>query len=377
MPWAALVFAAMSTTPFVRGARWTVALVAVALVATGCTPSPAKPTASATGTPSVTATPTATPTPVAIPLSPLRGTPLADAKYTGTSLAAKIDNLSVARPQVGLEKTDIVFEELVEGGLTRYVAIWQSDIPKEIGPVRSIRPMDPDILSSFGGIVAYSGGQARFVALMQKAPVFNAIHGQAATADTFYRTANRTAPHNVIVRAQKLVGQHKNIKAPAQQFTYATATDPATATTAGTLTTSAKLVFSNVSTRTWVWNGPLKVWQRSQDGAKDYDSNKKQIQAKNVVILRVGINNSLGVPKTDLIGNGEAVIMSGGSRIAAKWSKTKATSKIALVDKTTNQPILLNPGNTWVEMVPATKGKISYVSPAPAAPATPAPTPTP
>ena len=71
----------------------------------------------------------------------------------------KIDNHEDARPQVGLNRTDLVFEELVEGGLTRYVAVWHSDVPDAVGPVRSIRPMDPDIVAPLGGIIAYSGGQ--------------------------------------------------------------------------------------------------------------------------------------------------------------------------------------------------------------------------
>ena len=133
-------------------------------------------------------------------LAPLTGE-VAAAPITTPSLAAKVDNHPGARPQFGLERADIVVEELVEGGLTRYVAIWQSDVPDEIGPVRSIRPMDPDIISPFGGIVAYSGGQYRFVEAMEATGVYNAIHGQSDTEDTFYRTDLRDSPHDVIVRA--------------------------------------------------------------------------------------------------------------------------------------------------------------------------------
>ena len=137
--------------------------------------------------------PSYTPTYVTPPpttLAPLTGETVAGrAACVSPSLAAKIDNHVDARPQVGLEHTDLVFEELVEGGLTRYVAVWQSDVPAEIGPIRSIRPMDPDIISPLGGIVAYSGGQDRFVEAMKATNVYNAIHGQADTADLMFRTA--------------------------------------------------------------------------------------------------------------------------------------------------------------------------------------------
>ena len=122
----------------------------------------------------------------------LTGEPIEAGSLSRPSLGAKVDNHPSARPQVGLDETDIVFEELVEGGITRYVAIWHSVLPAEIGPVRSVRPMDPEIVSPFGGVFAYSGGQVRFIQAMQEAPVYNAIHGQPDTEETFYRTSATT-----------------------------------------------------------------------------------------------------------------------------------------------------------------------------------------
>ncbi|MDP3209308.1 MAG: DUF3048 domain-containing protein, partial [Rhodoglobus sp.] len=130
----------------------------VALI--GCAPDVPMPVP----TPAYTSTYVA-PEPTA--LAPLTGQVVAQGALTNPSIAAKIDNHEDARPQIGLNRADIVFEELVEGGITRYVAVWQSDIPDELGPIRSIRPMDPDIISPFGGIVAYAGGQERFVDMMR------------------------------------------------------------------------------------------------------------------------------------------------------------------------------------------------------------------
>src|SRR6478735_7747206 len=187
-------------------------LMAVAAVSAGCT-SPA-PVTSSSPTPEYVST-YETPPPVAY--APLTGVAVEDpATLAHPSLAAKIDNHPDARPQVGLQATDLVFEELVEGGLTRYVAVWHSNVPAEIGPIRSIRPMDPDIISPFGGIVAYSGGQLRFVAIMQQTDVYNAIHGQSDTADVMYRTKTKSAPHNVLVLAPQLIGMHSDLAPPPQ-----------------------------------------------------------------------------------------------------------------------------------------------------------------
>lgn len=296
--------------------------------------------------------------PAALVLAPLRGTPIEAGTGSNASIAAKIDNHVAARPQVGLDTTDIVFEELVEGGLTRYVAIWQSAIPKELGPVRSIRPMDPDIVSPFKGIIAYSGGQPRFVQLMKNTGVYNAIHGQADTATTFYRTPTKIAPHNVLVKAREVIADHKKLKAPAQQFGYSLDTASSTAAKDGKPTEEIQLVFGPPSKPSWTWGPKAGAWVRWQNGVKDVAASGARISATNIVVLRVGVDTGLGVPKTDLIGSGDAWVASGASYVKARWSKSSATSRIRLVDAT-GTAIRLAPGNTWIELVP-TSGSIAF-----------------
>jgi hypothetical protein len=291
-------------------------------------------------------------TPAPTVIAPLTGETIAAGTALNPSLAAKIDNHIEARPQVGLERTDIVFEELVEGGLTRYVAIWQSDVPEEIGPVRSIRPMDPDIVSAFGGIICYSGGQQRFVALMQAAPVFNAIHGQKATANTFYRTNTKKAPHNVIVKASVVVSEHPDLPAPAQQFAFSLDAASSTAGKEGTPSSAVNLVFSQASAPSWTWDASRGQFLRAQLGTADMDSNGTQLGATNVIVVRVGIDTSLGVPKTQLISSGEAWVSSAGQTVHATWSKASATSPIVLADDQ-GVTIRLAPGNSWIELVPS------------------------
>jgi len=333
--------------PYLFARRAAVASVlTVSVVLVGCAEEPPAPMP--TPTPSYTYT-YVTPAPTVI--APLTGEVIPAGTAINPSLAAKIDNHKAARPQVGLERTDIVFEELVEGGLTRYVAIWQSDVPDEIGPVRSIRPMDPDIVSAFGGIIAYSGGQQRFVALMQAAPVFNAIHGQKATADTFYRTKTKTAPHNVLVKAAIVVSEHTDLPAPTQQFAFAADAAGSTASKDGEAATALNLVFSNASAPSWTWDATRGQYLRAQLGVADMDSAGGQLGATNVIVVRVGIDTGLGVPKTQLIGSGEAWVSSNGKSVHATWSKDAATSAIVLRDDQ-GVTIRLAPGNSWIELVP-------------------------
>jgi hypothetical protein len=298
--------------------------------------------------------------PPPIALAPLTGEVLEPGTVLGPSLAAKIDNLAGARPQVGLEHTDLVFEELVEGGLTRYVAVWQSDVPDEIGPIRSIRPMDPDIISPLGGIVAYSGGQLRFVAAMKATNVYNAIHGQPDTADVMYRTNSKPAPHNVIVRAPQLIAKHADLAPPVQQFAFAVHVSSSTAVRDGTPTSKIALRFGAPSTPSWTFDADSGRYKRAQAGAADLDGSGHVLAAHNVIVLRVAIGNDGGVPKTELIGTGEAWVSSGGSTIHATWSKRTQTGLIRLVDDT-GTVIRLAPGNSWIELVPLS-GSVDFTA---------------
>jgi Protein of unknown function (DUF3048). len=247
------------------------------------------------------------------------------------ALSGKIDNHPSARPQVGLDEADIVFEELVEGGLTRYIAVWHSSLPAEIGPVRSVRPMDPEIVSPFGGIFAYSGGQVRFIQMMQEAPVYNAIHGQPDTEETFYRTSAKVAPHNVLVKAPELVDQHLDLPAPERQFAYAPSVEESTAVVAGSPVTSMNPRFSGFSSPTWEWDGTQGRFLRFQtNGAADSASSGNQIFATNVIVLQVGIDVVEDIPTTRLVNQGRGWIATGGSIVEINWFKATPESPIIL-----------------------------------------------
>ena len=310
--------------------------------------------------PKPTKTPTPTPT-VEMALAPLTGISYPASSLVHPSLAAKVDNHEDARPQWGLNATDVVFEELVEGGLTRYVAVWHSHIPTLIGPVRSIRPMDPDIITPFGGIVAYSGGQMKFVEMMQATPIYNAVHGRSDTEDIMYRTEARDAPHNVIVKAKKLVSRHADLAMPQTMFTFGPSyVSPIMWSTKSASTISVS--FSDSRYPRWTYSRLEHVYLRSQeDTVKDYDaSTKTRVHATNVIVMFVDIDWRYGyVPKTVMVGSGKAWISSGGKTMAATWTKKSRSEPIVYTDAR-GRVISLPAGNTWIEMPPADGGSVSF-----------------
>jgi hypothetical protein len=333
------------------------ALVFSALVITGCTGQAPTPTPDPSTEPRFDSGYVAPPE---YGIAPLTGEQIEVDGLTAPSIAAKVDNHPSARPQVGLESTDIVFEELVEGGLTRYVAVWHSEVPAIIGPVRSIRPMDPDIVSPFGGIIAYSGGQERFVQMMQAAPVYNAIHGQSDTASTFFRGTNAPAPHNVMVRAPDVIAQHLDRGAPVQQFAFAASIAAATASKQGAPTAGITMRFGALSAPAWSWDAATERWLRFQTGgAADTDSSGAQLSSVNVVVLRVPVDVIQNIPTTQMIGSGEAWVSTGGATIRATWSKGSMTEPIRLLDEN-GVAVRLGPGNTWVELLPLA-GELAFL----------------
>lgn len=332
-----------------RAARAAAILLVAAGVLTACAGDPEPtPSPSATETPSPTPTPAPEPEPI---LQPLTGIEVETA-LTGPALAAKIDDHPAAQPQIGLDATDIVFEELVECGMTRYVAVWHSNVPEQVGPVRSIRPMDPAIISPLGGMVAYSGGQQPFVDAMVATGLPNVIHGGEYDG-YFFRTGDRIAPHNVLLNARQLLADNASIAAPQQHFAYPTDGAAPTSQAAGAAAGRLDLAFSPSQSRQWGCDAGTGRWLRWQNGVADMAASGAQLSATNVVVLTVQIRNNGGVPETMLAGTGgTGVVQSGCTSIPVTWSKPDMTTPIQLTDAA-GQVVTLAPGNTWVELVPS------------------------
>jgi hypothetical protein len=239
--------------------------------------------------------------------------------------------------------------------------VWQSTIPDLFGPVRSIRPMDPNIVSPLGGIICYSGGQQRFVNLMRNTPVYNAIHGQSDTASTFFRTKDKTAPHNVMVKAKEVLAQHSDLAAPKGQFAYSLDAASSTAHKDGSPTAVLNYRFSQMVHGSWTYDPAAQLFLRAQDDAPDLDSHGVQLSATNVVVLRVTVTDDQNVPRTEMLTGGEAWVSTGGATVHAAWHKASPTAPIELTDDN-GVAVRLAAGNTWVELIPAA-GSVEFVAP--------------
>ncbi|WP_222271932.1 DUF3048 domain-containing protein [Modestobacter marinus] len=298
------------------------------------------------------------------PTWPLTGVP-AEAAADRPALAVKIENSVDARPQTGLNAADVVWEQVVEGGITRFVAVYHSTLPPEIGPVRSIRPMDPAIAAPLHGLLAFSGGVPTYVDAAGSAGL--QVLTQDSGIDGFYRWTTRRAPHNVYAAPEALVAQADDAHraAPTAQFAYPSAGQQPTAVTAGQPTGTLALTMSGVGRPHWSWDAESGRWLRAEGSAPAVEADGSQIGATNVVVLRVDVVSTDArdpagnpVPETILTGSGEALVASGGHAVAATWSKPRIGDPVTLTD-TDGDQVTLAPGNTWVELVPNRTGAVA------------------
>jgi hypothetical protein len=294
----------------------------------------------------------------------LTGKP-ADAPVDRPALAVKIENSVDARPQTGLGAADMVWEEVVEGGITRYVAVYHSTLLAEIGPVRSVRPMDPAIAAPLHGLFAFSGGQRPFVQAVADAGL--QVVSNDAGAGGFHRISARRAPHNVYATPQELLDQadaaHR--ASPPPQFSFTDPAEQATALSAGAPTAAVQLTLSRISHPQWTWSQPDGAWLRAEDTAPAVEADGAQLRATNVVVLRVDVVNTRfidpagnPVPETQLVGTGQALVATNGRTLAATWSKASVADPV-VVTGPDGAPVRLAPGNTWVELVPNGTGSVT------------------
>ena len=324
---------------------------------TPAAPSPT-PTPTPTPSPSPTSTPTPTPTPTPEPVWPLTGLP--HSGELGPSLCVKIENAANSRPQLGLDVADIVFEEVVEGGITRYMAVYQSVVPPQVEPVRSLRPMDAPLAQPFGCALVFSGAQPQFIDAAAASGLQLMIMDRGDKG--FSRDRKRAAPHNVIgdmITFLEQVDPARQTPA-ATAFQFAATGGPSTAGATGVPTARLSLELSSIGRPHWDWDDAAGQWLRFEGSKPAVVMGGTQLHATNLVALFMEVHNTpykdpvgTPVPETRVVGAGTGVVGSQGKTIPVNWSKDAPDQPIRLTDLA-GAPVLLAPGNTWVELVPTT-----------------------
>lgn len=304
-------------------------------------------TTTTTSTSTTTSTPVTTTTVKPVRVAPLTGLPDPTNVTTHRSaLTIKIDNTQEAHPQYALDQADVVYEEIVEGGITRLAAIFNSHLPPKVGPVRSVRRTDREIVFPIGGLFAFSGGAQYAVSTIETAPV--KLFQQSNAGGAMFRDPTRPPPHNLFANARALMAMGGRVRVPRPLFTYVPASSPPI---------GAPVAWFNVNflagyATEFQWNGRTHSWPRLIFGRADVSAAGIQLAPANVIVMSVNYKGGVGVEGSEarLTGTGPVMVFSDGRLQRGHWFRS-SIAKTTAYRTDSGQVIALRPGQTWVELL--------------------------
>jgi len=285
------------------------------------------------------------------PVYPLTGLPVTDpAAAARPALVVKIDNQEQARPQSGLNEADIVFEEMVEVQ-TRFAAVFHSHGADPVGPIRSGRTQDIDLLGSLNKpLFAWSGGNAAVTFAINSSDLvsLNNVNPTTQKEGGFFRDSNRKGPHNLYATTSKLwTLAPPGAEPPPAQFRYRGVSDHLSGDSSG----GVQGDIFGLSIR-WEYSRAKGVYLRTSDDVEHRDALDGQVNTDNVVVLSVVYRPSgadARSPEAQTVGSGDAMVFTQGVVVHGTWARTTRLATFTLTDDSGN-PILLTPGRTWVEL---------------------------
>jgi hypothetical protein len=287
---------------------------------------------------------------------PLTGLPVTDpAAAARVAIAAKIDNSPIARPQSGLNKADIVFEENVEG-LTRFAAVFHSQGSDPVGPLRSGRTQDVDILTSFSKpLFAWSGGNYRVTNIINASTLVNVGYSASKGKGGYYREPTQKEPQNLYAKTTNLwTLAPKGAVPPPQQFVYRSNSDAKPTTSVAV--DGAKVTMYGGVRIFWKWDAAsgnfLRFTENSKRVLEPHVSDDAQINTKNVFVPSVKYERSKAdrkSPHAVTTGTGKGFVLTDGGLIPVTWSRPKAEQPFSILDEN-GAVVRMTPGRTWVEI---------------------------
>lgn len=319
-----------------RGRYLAVAALAVLLAA--CTTEPVNPPSGGTAP----APPSAPPPP---PVSPFTGLPTDLSKPV---LIVKIDNAEPARPQRGLTAADLVYVEPVEGGISRFAAVYQSRVPPVVGPVRSARRTDIQLFANYGRpALGYSGTAPELQPLLNQSPAVEVP--PPARPGAYHRRGSRPAPHNLYGDAREL----SPAGAPPVDIGFRFGPVPEGGRPVGSTSVHYRSTDIGIG-----WAPDQQRWVFSMDGRPLTASEGGRPGAKTVVLQRVdvratAIRDATGAvsPFALTAGHGPAVVLRDGQAFDARWSRPEPPAPTTFT-RPDGSPMPFAPGPVWVILVP-------------------------
>ncbi len=274
-----------------------------------------------------------------------------------SAVVVKMDNSPDARPQMAINDADMVYELKVEG-ITRYALVYHSTLPEAVGPVRSARSSDPQLISNLGTpLLVWSGGNPGVTGEVEGAAAMGALtdRGYNVATGHYWRDNSRKAPHNLYANIAAIDAETPGVPPP-PVFSFLA---PGATSTAGVDAPGVTIDYGNHVRADYAWDAERGGWDRFQvdethprGSSATVDSNGVQVAPQNVVILFLEYGQSPSDSRSPMAistGGGEAFVLTNGKVIHGSWSRGTTLDPWTLTDDA-GQPIQLTPGRTWVSL---------------------------
>jgi hypothetical protein len=268
-------------------------------------------------------------------------------------MIVKIDNTGASAPQLGLSGADLVVEELVEGGSTRYAAFYWETKPALVGPVRSMRATDIGIAQPAEALLVAAGGAPKTRRRVKEA----GIELREERDPGFSRDNSRDAPYNLMVDLDELAGSLDDAAPPHPYLPFGAADD----WPGGTQATTIEASFSGAHTTTWRFEDGTG-WIRPDSLAKQGDDFVPEtVLVMQVRLVDAGYLDPAGnpVPESKVVGEGDATLFHAGEAVEAHWTKSETAAPIELTTRD-GEDLTVPSGPTWIELIPEKTGSVDY-----------------
>ncbi len=297
--------------------------------------------------------------------SPLTGLQVSPELAARPVTAVMIENSDDARPQSGLQDAGVVFEAIAEGGVTRFMALYQEATPQYIGPVRSLRPYYLDFAAPFQASIAHVGGSPDALARVRNGHYRDI--DEFFNAGAYWRTPNRFAPHNVYTSFARLDALNKSKRYTKSTFTpWPRNPDkkiPKSAANAKLTAASIDIPISGPDYYVhYSYNPKTHTYPREEAGAKHLDivdaAGKKTVQLQPRVVIAMEMARSLGAldasgayySNYQDVGSGLADVFQDGGVTRVTWKKASPNAPLQFL-ASDGQPFKLDPGQTWITAI--------------------------
>lgn len=290
--------------------------------------------------------------PINLTLCSLTGLQMEVGKPDIRPVAIMIDNMASARPQSGLINADIVYEMPAEGGITRYMAIFHHQSSDKIGPVRSARSYFIDAAMEYNAVYVHCGGSPEALGDIRtlKIDSLNELQGES----NFWRSKDRKAPHNLYT-STKLISEvmdKKNLSL--EKWDYKMNISDNFIDLDGKVIKGLVIDYKHNYKAGYEYDASKKLFYRTVNGIrlKDKETNV-EVSTVNIIVVKVSTKIVDDAGRLDVInvGSGSGYFITGGKLIEIEWSKESRSAKTSYKDLKGN-PIQLNKGNTWIQVVP-------------------------